>query len=180
MTQVGIERALGNTQLLCNVLGAHLAFPEQRLGGVGRRFERPPRRPRARAADKPARVRSRMNSRSNSASEANRLKVRRPCEVVMPIGSFKLFSPTLRAIRSLTRSTRCCSDRPSRSSFQMTRTSPARRFSSSFTKTGRSLRAAHNLGVNLRAAGLLQGVNLHRDRLILGAHARVTDFHGVV
>jgi hypothetical protein len=40
-------------------------------------------------------------------------------------------------------------------------------------------RTAHHLGVDLAAAGLLQGIDLQGDRLILGTDPGVSDFHGV-
>ena len=44
---------------------------------------RPPRRPRARAAARPAWVRSRMRAASNSARAAKMLKIKRPLAVVV-------------------------------------------------------------------------------------------------
>lgn len=38
-------------------------------------------------------------------------------------------------------------------------------------------RAARHLGMDLGAAGLLQGFDLHGDYLIFGADPHVTDFH---
>ena len=57
---------------------------------------RPPRRPRARAAASPARVRSRISSASNSANAAKIPKTRRPFAVVVsnlgPLASHDLQS----------------------------------------------------------------------------------------
>lgn len=137
---------------------------------------RSPHRPRTRGADNPACVRSRMTSRSNSASEANKLKVSRPCEVVVSIGSFKLFSPTFRAIRSLTRSTM----QRSAQSIELPNDqdiAAAQVLDHLGQHRSVTASAAHHLGVDLGAAGLLQCVDLQGDRLILGADACVADFH---
>ena len=72
-------------------------------------LERPPFRPRARVACRPACVRSRIRSRSNSASEANTLKMSRPCELVVSMGSLRLFRATPLSMSSCTSETKCLS-----------------------------------------------------------------------
>src|SRR3546814_10158942 len=87
---------------------------------------RPPFRPRARAAARPAMVRSRIISRSNSASVAKMPNTIRPDGVVVSICAPLPVStrrPIPRSDRFCTVLTRWVSVRPSRSSFQTMRRS---------------------------------------------------------
>jgi hypothetical protein len=106
------------------------------------------------------------------------LKFSRPCGVVVSIGSLRLFKPILRVINSFTTSIRCLSERPRRSSFQTTRTSPVRRFSNSLLKIGRSAwGAAHDFCIDRGAPSFFEGVDLEIDGLIFRANASVASFH---
>ena len=100
---------------------------------------RPPTRPRARAAARPTAARSAISSRSNSASAAKMWKTRRPVLVVVSIPSCRDANATPRSASALTVSTRCRSDRPSRSSRHTTSVSPARRYPRHNVSSGRSV-----------------------------------------
>ena len=99
---------------------------------------RPPTLPSARAAAKPAEVRSRIIARSNSAKAPTICIIMRPADVVVSIASvsdrkpapaFSIFSKIwIRSFR----------ERESRSSFQVTTTSPGRRWSIIRSNWGRS------------------------------------------
>ncbi len=94
---------------------------------------RPPIRPCARAASSPAFVRSTISSRSISASGTHHMKEKNaPIGVLVSIASVRLRKLTPRSRNSSTRMTRCRILRPSRSSFQTTRVSPADNVLSSF------------------------------------------------
>jgi len=102
------------------------------LSAISRRLvassflRRPPTRPSARAAARPADVRSRIMARSNSANEPTICIIMRPAGVVVSMASVieRKPAPAL-AIRSM-----MCSisfnERDSRSSFQTTTVSPSR------------------------------------------------------
>jgi hypothetical protein len=89
----------------------------------------------------PAAVCSRMRSRSNSARAARTWKRSLPPGVVVSYRLLEAAEPIPRSASSVMVSTRCRSDRPSRSSFQTTRVSPGRSWSKSCSRVGRSLRA---------------------------------------
>ena len=100
---------------------------------------RPPARPRARAAARPTAARSAISSRSNSASAAKMWNTSRPVLVVVSIPSCRDANATPRSASALTVSTRCRSDRPSRSSRHTTSVSPARRYPRHNVSSGRSV-----------------------------------------
>ena len=93
--------------------------------------------PRDFAAAMPAFVRSPMRARSNSARLAMMWKTRRPPAEVVSIASLMLRKPTPRASRPATVSSRCGRERPSRSSRQTMRTSPAVRLASAAARPER-------------------------------------------
>jgi hypothetical protein len=82
---------------------------------------RPPLRPRARAALRPATVLSRIRLRSNSASAAKTWKTRRPAGEPVSIFSVSDSKRIFRCSRSAMSLTRSARFRPSRSSRQTTR-----------------------------------------------------------
>ena len=84
--------------------------------GVSSFFGRPPCRPLARAAARPARVRSRMSSRSNSARAPNIWKMSLPPDVVVSICSERLLKPISFSSSAVITSIKLVSDRPRRSS----------------------------------------------------------------
>jgi hypothetical protein len=100
----------------------------------------PPTLPLARAAATPARERSIMTSRSNCASAEKTWKTRRPPGVVVSIPSCNERKPTPRSPSSPTTSIRCRTERPRRSKRQTTMVSPGRKWSNSWTSSGRSVR----------------------------------------
>jgi hypothetical protein len=85
---------------------------------------RPPVRPRARAAARPAIVRSLTNSRSNWASEPKMWKINRPPGVVVSMDSVNDRNPTPLPSSSCTVSMRCGNDLPSRSNRHTTNVFP--------------------------------------------------------
>ena len=95
---------------------------------------RPPRFPRRRAASSPARMRSCANAPKTRNRNA-------PCGVVVSIGSVRERHATPCACKVVITWNRCDSERPSRSSFQMTRQSPGRTEASACWSPGRSSRA---------------------------------------
>ncbi len=91
------------------------------------------------AAAKPALVRSRIMSRSSSASSARAPKTWKtsfPEGVVASMLSYSERKPIPRSCSSLTSSMRSRSEQPSRSSFQITTTSPLRANLSSSSREG--------------------------------------------
>ena len=101
---------------------------------------RPPRRPRRRAAARPARTRSWVNDRSNCASAPKTWNRNSPCGVVVSICSVSERNAMPRSFSSFTVASRWDSDRPRRSSFQTTRQSPGLRKASAFARPVRSSR----------------------------------------
>jgi len=101
---------------------------------------RPPRRPRRRAAARPARTRSWVRDRSNCASAPKTWNRNSPCGVVVSICSVSDRNATPRSFNSFTVASRCDSDRPRRSSFQTTRQSPGLRNASAAARPARSSR----------------------------------------
>jgi hypothetical protein len=87
---------------------------------------RPPSRPRARAAFKPACVRSRISWRSTSAIAPKMWNTSRPEEVVVSMPSVRLRNPSCRRSSSAINSMRCRSERPRRSRRHTTRVSSRR------------------------------------------------------
>ena len=85
---------------------------------------RPPTRPLARAAVRPARVRSRIRLRSNSAKAAKTWNCNFPEALPVSIFSVKLSKVMLSRSRSAMIFTRSERERPSRSSRQTTKVSP--------------------------------------------------------
>lgn len=85
---------------------------------------RPPLRPLARAASRPATVLSRIRFLSNSAREANTWNMRRPAALPVSIFSVRLSKETPRCSNPVTVCTRSARLRPSRSSRHTTRVSP--------------------------------------------------------
>src|SRR5690349_17736450 len=116
------------------------------LSAISRRLvassvlRRPPTRPSARAAARPAEVRSRIMARSNSAKAATICIIIRPADVVVSMSSVSERKPApALPIRSMMCST-SLSERDSRSSFQTTTMSPSRSWSSMRCSSGRSQR----------------------------------------
>ena len=101
---------------------------------------RPPRRPRRRAAARPALTRSRVSDRSNCASAPKTLNRNSPCGVVVSICSVSERNATPRSFSPFTVANRWGSDRPRRSSFHTTRQSPGFRNASAFARPPRSSR----------------------------------------
>ena len=101
---------------------------------------RPPRRPRRRAAARPARTRSWIRDRSNCASAPKTWNRNSPCGVVVSICSVNDRNATPRSFNSFTVASRWDSDRPRRSSFQTTRQSPGLRNASAAARPARSSR----------------------------------------
>ncbi len=101
-------------------------------------FLRPPRRPRSRAARKPACVRSRISASSNSANAPMMWNMSRPTgvPVSMPASSTRSAAP-FPWIASPS-SIRCFIDRARRSSLTTTSVSPSRRAFNTATNPGRS------------------------------------------
>jgi hypothetical protein len=131
-------------------------------------FGRPPLRPLALAAVRPACVRSRMMSRSNSAKAPKIWKISFPPEVVVSIASVIDLKPIFRLLRPVIVSMRCLRDRPSLSRRQtqgITRTDVVEGFVES-----RALRfcAACSVGEDSAAACLFQGVFLEIEGLVCG------------
>ena len=127
-------------------------------GELGRR---PPRRPRARAAARPTAARSAISSRSNSASAAKIWKTRRPVLAEVSIPSCREANATPRPASALTVSTRCRSDRPSRSSRHTTSVSPARRYPMHSVSCGRCGQLPRRrIGEDLLAARRVQRAGL--------------------
>ena len=87
---------------------------------------RPLLRPRTVAAARPARVRSWIRSRSNWPSAPKIWKMSRPPGVVVSMASVSERNPTPRLDSAVTVSIKWGSERPSRSNFQTTSTSPSR------------------------------------------------------
>ena len=98
---------------------------------------RPPRRPRRRAAARPALTRSRVSDRSNCASAPKIWKSNSPCGVVVSICSVSERNATPRSFSPFTVANRWGSDRPRRSSFHTTRQSPGFRNASAFARPPR-------------------------------------------
>jgi hypothetical protein len=99
---------------------------------------RPPVRPRARAAARPAIVLSWMRAASYSAISAKMPKTSLPYAVVVSmIPLVSDFTPTPRASRVVTISTRSRRLRPGRSIFQMMSVSPGRRSARHLFHSGR-------------------------------------------
>ena len=121
---------------------------------------RPPRRPRARAAARATAARSAISSRSNSANAAKMWKTSRPVLVVVSIPSCRDANATPRSASALTVSTRCRSDRPSRSSRHTTSVSPARRYPRHRVSSGRSASFPYAVSVKIFSARRGQRVGL--------------------
>gem|GEM_PF-4778347 len=101
---------------------------------------RPPRRPRRRAAASPACTLSWINARSNCASAPKIWNRSSPCGQVVSICSVSERKATPRSLSPVTVARRCGRERPSRSSFQTTRQSPARTKASALARPARSPR----------------------------------------
>ncbi len=99
--------------VICSIVSASM------LGG------RPPRRPRRRAATKPAITRSRVSARSYWASAPKSENSNSPWGVLVSICSVSDRKATPRFFRSVMIARRLVNDRPRRSSFQTTKVSPA-------------------------------------------------------
>src|SRR5690349_1774267 len=138
---------------------------------------RPPVRPRARAAAKPATVRSLISAASYSAISANMPNTSLPCAVVvstMPLVNDR--TPTRRSSRTATMSTRSRRLRPSRSIFQTIRVSPGRRSFRHACHCGSvSLGTGGDVLEDLEAAFRGEGVELQLRILVGGAHSGVPD-----
>ena len=98
---------------------------------------RPPLRPRALAATRPALVRSWMSARSNSDSAAKIWKISLPLALVVSMASLRERNPTPASFRSFKIVTRSFRLRPSRSRRQTTRVSPSRIASRHRASSGR-------------------------------------------
>jgi hypothetical protein len=107
--------------------------------GVSFRFG-PSFTPRDLAAVRPACVRSTMSVRSNSARAAIMWKTRRPPALVVSMASLRDTKPAPFASMSFKTSTRCDSDRPSRSSRHTTRTTPGPSLAKTLSRPGRFAR----------------------------------------
>jgi len=110
---------------------------------------RPIRTPRAIAAARPAFVRSCINDRSSSASIPTICHMARPVGVSVSIASVSDWKATPCAFRLSSRAIRSRNDRPSRSSFQTVRTSPALRALRHFASAGRLAFAPVAVSVNI-------------------------------
>ena len=99
------------------------------------------RRPRRLAAAKPAMTRSRVKARSYCARAPKTENRSSPCGVVVSICSVRERNATPFFFRSAMIDSRLGSDRPSLSSFQTTRQSPARKSRRQALRPGRSSRA---------------------------------------
>ena len=119
---------LGATSLSCQACPLLRAACAQcrSCRGVIADFRPPPLPPLARAAVKPAIVRSFTNFRSISATEARMWNSSRPERVAVSKPSVRERKSTFRTDKPAAKSIRPWMERPSRSSFQTTRPTPAR------------------------------------------------------
>lgn len=100
---------------------------------------RPPTRPRRRAAASPAVTRSLVKARSYWASAPKTWNSSSPDAVVVSIPSVSDRKATCLSFSVFTMESRCGNERPSRSSFHTTSTSPGRTNSSAFVNAFRSI-----------------------------------------
>src|SRR5215217_3758146 len=101
----------------------------------------PPFLPPARAASSPAIVLSRIRSLSNSATAPKTWNTSLPPGVVVSMISRNDTTSTLRSLSPFTKSISSLSERPKRSSFQTTNSSPCLQNSSAAISSGRSSRS---------------------------------------
>lgn len=120
------------------------------LGSVGDIGRRPPKRPRALAAESPALVRSWIRRLSNWAKAEKILKIRSPDAVVVSIAPSHIdLNPTPLPFSISIRLTSCDIDRPRRSRRQTIRVSPECNAERQSSRPGRFSFAPDALSVNM-------------------------------
>lgn len=126
----------------------------------------PPRRPRARAAARPPRVRSRTSWRSTSASARTVERTSRPPAVVVSLDSVRGRRRAPVPSSSVIVASRCGSDRPRRSRRQTTRCPPPAAAARGAARARAVVAAAGgDVGPHLRAPGRGQSVGRRRQVL---------------